>query len=317
MEPVMKSVIDISEEGAGMDEKRYKELKKGGFMRQIQEGKFSMRLRVVGGQLKAKQIAKISEIAEKYGKGYIHMTSRQGVEIPFIDFKDINSVKEELAQVGLQPGACGPRVRTITACQGNSICPSGLIETSVLAKELDAIYFARELPHKFKIGITGCRNNCLKAEENDLGIKGGIKPFWEPLSCTYCGLCEAVCPAKTIAVDKSSKRVLFDENKCIYCGKCVKSCPMDCWRGVNGYITSFGGLFGNTIASGQNLLPLITNKETLIRVIDAAIEFFKEYGKSGERFRFTIERIGIEKLKEKLKEAYTESTNDSQVKTDK
>lgn len=286
-----------------MDEQAYKELKKGGFMRQIQEEKFSLRLRVVGGQLKANQIAKISEIAEKYGQGYIHMTSRQGVEIPFIDFKDINAVKEELAEVDLQPGACGPRVRTITACQGNGICPSGLIETSNLAKELDAKYFAKDLPHKFKIGITGCKNNCLKAEENDLGIKGGILPEWEEEGCTYCGLCEAVCPAKSIYVDKGNQKLVFEEDKCIYCGKCMKSCPLDNWTGVSGYITTFGGLFGNTIAFGKPLLPLITEKETLFTVIDTAIEFFKEHGKQGERFRFTIDRTGIDKLKEKLEEA--------------
>ncbi len=286
-----------------MDEQAYKELKKGGFMRQIQEGKFSLRLRVVGGQLKAGQIAKISEIADKYGKGYVHMTSRQGIEIPFIGFKDINAVKEELAEVDLQPGACGPRVRTITACQGNGICTSGLIETSNLAKELDAKYFAKDLPHKFKIGITGCRNNCLKAEENDLGIKGGLQPVWESAGCTYCGLCEAVCPSKSIHVDKGGKKLVFEEDKCIYCGKCVKSCPMDNWSGVSGYLTSFGGLFGNTIVSGQSLIPLITKKETLFQVIDAAIEFFKEHGRQGERFRFTIDRIGIDKLKEKLENA--------------
>lgn len=286
-----------------MDELSYKELKKGGFMRQIQEGKFSLRLRVVGGQLKASQIAKISEIAEKYGQGYVHMTSRQGIEIPFIDFNDISAVKAELAEAGLEPGACGPRVRTITACQGNGICTSGLIETSNLAKELDAKYFAKDLPHKFKIGITGCRNNCLKAEENDLGIKGGLLPEWEEEGCTYCGVCEAVCPAKCIQVEKGSRKLLFEEDKCIYCGKCVKSCPMDSWKGVSGYITSFGGIFGNTIASGENLLPLITEKEDLFKVIDATIAVFKEYGRQGERFRFTIDRIGREKLKEKLEEA--------------
>ncbi len=86
----------------------YKALKKGGFMRQVQKDRFSLRLRVVGGQLEARQIRKISEIAERYGRGYIHMTSRQGVEIPFVALGDIDAVKEELSSVGLQPGACGP-----------------------------------------------------------------------------------------------------------------------------------------------------------------------------------------------------------------
>jgi anaerobic sulfite reductase subunit C len=285
-----------------MDELTYKELKKGGFMRQVQNEKFSLRLRSVGGQINANQLQKISEIAKKYGQGYIHLTSRQGIEIPFIDFKDINSVKGELATVGLEPGACGPRVRTITACQGNEICGSGLIETSNLAKELDAKYFAKDLPHKFKIGITGCRNNCLKAEENDLGIKGGLKPQWDTNSCTYCGVCKAVCPAKAIEINKKTNELKFDESQCIYCGKCVKSCPTDAWNGKNGYVTSLGGLYGNSIAFKKNLLPLITDKETLFKVIDITIEFFKENANAGERFRFTLDRVSIDKLKTKLEE---------------
>ena len=152
----------------------YAALKKGGFMRQKQKNNFSLRLRSTGGHVTVKQLAKIAEVAEKYGEGYVHLTSRQGVEIPFIKLENIDQVKEELALGDVTPGVCGPRVRTVTACQGEEICPSGCIDTYGLAKELDARYFGRELPHKFKFGITGCQNNCLKAEENDLGVKGGI-----------------------------------------------------------------------------------------------------------------------------------------------
>ena len=41
-----------------------------------------------------------------------------------------------------EPGVCGPRLRTITACQGAAVCPSGCIDTYALAKELDGRYFA-------------------------------------------------------------------------------------------------------------------------------------------------------------------------------
>ncbi|MFR4476200.1 MAG: hypothetical protein ACLT3Y_02565 [Ruminococcus callidus] len=44
--------------------------KKGGFMRQ-QKNHFSLRLRVVGGNLTAKQLAKIAEVAEQFGDGHI------------------------------------------------------------------------------------------------------------------------------------------------------------------------------------------------------------------------------------------------------
>ena len=105
----------------------YAALKKGGFMRQKQKGCFSLRIAVVGGNLTAENIKTVAEVAEKYGHGYVHMTSRQGIEIPFIKVEDINVVKEELAKGGVGTGVCGPRVRTVTACQGSEICPSGCI----------------------------------------------------------------------------------------------------------------------------------------------------------------------------------------------
>lgn len=61
----------------------YGVLKKGGFMRQKQKNCFSLRLKVVGGHLDAEQLKTIAEVAEEYGGGYVHLTSRQGVEIPF------------------------------------------------------------------------------------------------------------------------------------------------------------------------------------------------------------------------------------------
>lgn len=276
----------------------YATLKKGGFMRQKQKNNFSLRLRVVGGNLTAAQLAKISEVAEKFGDGHVHLTSRQSVEIPFIKLDDIEAVKAALAEGGVEPGVCGPRVRTVTACQGEAICPSGCIDTYALAKELDARYFARELPHKFKFGITGCQNNCLKAEENDLGIKGGIKVAWKEADCIQCGVCEKAC--RTNAITISEGKITVHSDKCNYCGRCVKSCPTEAWDTVNGYIVSFGGLFGNSIEKGKPIIPFIEDKETLMNVCDAAIQFFDDNANPGERFRFTLERVGWDKFIEEV-----------------
>lgn len=280
----------------------YAALKKGGFMRQKQKNNFSLRLRSTGGHVTAKQLAKIAEVAEKYGDGYVHLTSRQGVEIPFIKLDQINEVKEELALGDVTPGVCGPRVRTVTACQGEEICPSGCIDTYTLAKELDARYFGRELPHKFKFGITGCQNNCLKAEENDLGVKGGIKVKWREEDCIQCGVCEKACRISAITIRDG--KIQVNEDLCNYCGRCTKSCPVDAWDETHGYIVSFGGLFGNSINKGEPVIPFIEDHEKLLKVCDAAIQFFANYAQAGERFKFTIDRIGQEKFEEVIKEAY-------------
>ncbi|MCQ2525493.1 MAG: 4Fe-4S binding protein [Lachnospiraceae bacterium] len=280
----------------------YSSLKKGGFMRQKQKGYFSLRLAVVGGNLTAENIKTVAEVAEKYGKGYVHMTSRQGVEIPFIKFEDIEEVRAELLKGGVRPGVCGPRVRTVTACQGAAVCPSGCIDTYTLAKEFDERYFGRELPHKFKFGFTGCQNNCLKAEENDLGVKGGYLIDYKPEDCISCGVCVKAC--REGALSMADGKVVLDKEKCNNCGRCVKACPADSWNYEPGYIVSFGGLFGNKIYKGEQIVPIIKDKETLFRVADAAIKFFEDHANPGERFRLTLQRVGEEEFRKAIQAAY-------------
>lgn len=287
----------------------YATLKKGGFMKQKQKNHFSLRLTVVGGQVTTKQLAVITEVANQYGKGYVHLTSRQGVEIPYIKLEDIDAVKEALAKGGVKPGVCGPRVRTITACQGSAVCPNGCIETEELAKELNDRYFGRELPHKFKFGVTGCQNNCLKAEENDLGIKGGVRVSWERDKCISCGICKKVCREGAISMEDG--RISIERGKCNFCGRCAFSCPTDAYETTPGYLVSVGGLFGNQINKGVQVVPFIEDKETLFRVCDAALKFFEEHANPGERFKFTIDRIGKNVLDEAIWKAYQKEDGES------
>ncbi|MFH0935631.1 MAG: coenzyme F420 hydrogenase [Candidatus Omnitrophota bacterium] len=155
-----------------MNDYDIKRLKSVGLMKQKEKDLFSLRLRVVGGMITSEQLAGLAEIARKYGKSYLHLTTRQGVEIPNVEFKDIEKLKGELAKAGLEPGAGGHKLRTVTACQGAE-CSHGLIDCFALAKEIEREYFGIDgYPHKFKIGITGCINSCIKPQENDLGIMG-------------------------------------------------------------------------------------------------------------------------------------------------
>ncbi|MBQ3399158.1 MAG: 4Fe-4S dicluster domain-containing protein, partial [Synergistaceae bacterium] len=270
-------------------------------MRQRPVEYFSMRLGITGGHVTAEQLAAITEVSKKYGRGYIHLTSRQGIEIPYIEYDDIEAVKSALAEGGVMLGASGPRVRTITACQGNAICLNGCIETQGLAEELRDRYYGRDLPHKFKIGITGCPNNCLKAEENDIGIKGGIKPEWKPENCVHCGKCEKVCKRGAISI--SDGAVTINASECVNCGKCVRSCPSGSIEGTEGYVVSFGGTFGNRIVQGEVIIPFIEDKARLIAVCDAAMKFFEDNGKAGERLRYTIERVGADEFRRVILEA--------------
>ena len=225
------------------------------------------------------------------------------IAIGFDDVIGHDEVKADLLKGGVPTGVCGPRVRTVTACQGKEICPNGLINTYEIAEEFHKRYFGRELPHKFKFGVTGCRANCLKTEENDFGVKGGMEVKIDNEKCKKCGVCVKACRWNAIQLDKATG-ITFDESKCVKCGRCVKACPFDAWSGEAGYVVSLGGLFGNEIYKGESFLPLIKDKETLFRVADAAITYFAENAKPSERFRFMIQRTGEEQFKKVILDAY-------------
>ena len=52
------------------------------------------------------------------------------------------------------------------------------------------------------------------------------------------------------------------------------------------------------------MVPFIKDRETLFRVCDAALNYFRENALPGERFKFTLDRLGVDGLKEKVMEAY-------------
>jgi anaerobic sulfite reductase subunit C len=281
----------------------YKELKKGGMMRQAETGLFSVRLHVVGGRLATPQLQAIREAADRFGRGEIHLTSRQGVEIPFVPQDSLAVLKEFLAPSGVGVGVCGPTVRTVTACQGCRVCPSGVIDSPVLAEAVDRELYGKPVPHKFKVGVSGCVNNCMKAEENDAGIKGWIEPRWEKSACNFCGICEAVCPSKAIVLSAGDGRLVIDPELCIGCGDCVTSCPSGSMREKNrGYRIFAGGKFGRRPSLGRRILGVLRTQEEAMEAILALLDFFRAHGKPRERFGDTLRGTGFPALETFVKE---------------
>lgn len=274
-------------------------MKKVGIIQQKQKEYFVMRLHAVGGDLTARQLKKISEVAGKYGKGKVHLSTRQGVEIPYIHHADLEKAKKELKEVGIEMGACGPRVRIIVACPGERTCRWGIIDTKDVAKELDAKYFREDTPHKFKIGVTGCPHNCAKATENDVGVMGGILPKWKEEECIHCDLCVNVCP--TNAIYKEDEKYKLIREKCILCSICTSACPTSSWKiDKKGYTIFIGGTMGKIPRLGTRLKDLIEDKKELYRLVDSALKYYQKNGRKKERFGHMMDRISVDKVKEEI-----------------
>jgi anaerobic sulfite reductase subunit C len=153
----------------------YEGLKKRGFLKQRQDGFVILRTRTSDGVYKRKHLEKLAEIAEKYGKGVIHPTTRQGLEIPFVKPEDAVILEKELEKAGILLGTSGSRLRAMTCCPGNNWCRFGLINTFSLAGRIEnelGIKSGMDLPHKFKIAISGCPNTCTRPQSSDIGIHG-------------------------------------------------------------------------------------------------------------------------------------------------
>ena len=284
-----------------MSEIDYRELKRGGVMRQQGEDRFLVRLHLVAGGLNSIQARAVAEAADQFGSGALHLTSRQGIEIPDVSSGVLTELKEFLAPHGIGFGVCGPTVRGVTACQGCKVCPNGVIDSASLAIEVDRAFYGKTAPHKFKVGISGCANNCLKAEENDIGVKGWIEPRWRGDGCTGCGLCVAVCPVKAVSIAGASAAVEIETSSCIGCGDCIVSCPSASMaEKVRGSRVYFGGKLGRVPFLGQPMFGVLTGTEEVLAVIAEALEFFRLQGRARERFGDTLQRVSFEELEAHL-----------------
>lgn len=278
-------------------------LKSKGLLPQRQENRFSMRLKTVGGRIDSQKLRAIADAAEKYGYGYVHITSRQQIEIPFVKDKNTAEATCELEEQGVFEGSSGKRVRAIVACQGNKICRFGLIDTQKLAKKIDEKYFGEIVPKKFKIAITGCPSSCVRPQENDFGIMGTTKPEIIEENCVSCGRCEKTCKMGAIKVHED--KVLIDREKCVLCGLCIAACKKEALRAEKTGCTVFvGGHGGRQPKHGIRLFEL-SDEEELFSVLEKSLEYYKREGLDGERFGDLLDRLGIEKFrKEVLRRSY-------------
>lgn len=214
-----------------------KKLKKNAFRAAKERGLTASRVRVPGGHLEAKYLGEIQRIAEDFGNGTVHITSRQGFEIPGIPFDRVDKVNRALQNLieGLEinqetplDGYPASGTRNISACIGERVCPFACYDTTAFAKRIEKAVFPNDL--HFKIALTGCPNDCNKVRMHDFGIMGMTLPQFDPMRCVTCGACVKKCEKKSVgALKMVNFRPKRNEEKCIGCGECVLNCSNMAW----------------------------------------------------------------------------------------
>jgi len=289
-----------------------KKLKKNAFRVTKERGLTASRVRVPGGHLDAKYLSMIQEIAETYGDGSVHMTVRQGFEIPGIRYEDMDKVNELLQPIieGLkinQPepgkGYSSSGTRNISACVGNKVCPYACYDTSEFAFKIEKAIFPDDL--HVKVALTGCPNDCAKVRMHDFGIIGMTEPQYRAERCVSCGACEKACKRKSVgALSMVNYRIQHNHEKCIGCGECVIQCPTRAWvRSDKKYyrLTLLGRTGKKNPRLGEDFIKW-ADEESILKIITNTYDYVREYidlsapgGK--EHIGYIVDRTGFEEFK--------------------
>ena len=265
---------------------------------------FNVRIITRNGKITSEEHRIIAEAAEKFGSGEVTMTTRLTLEIQGVKHENIQPLIDFVGEHGLMTGGTGSLVRPVVSCKGTT-CQYGLIDTYGLSEKIHEKFYIGyhgvTLPHKFKIAVGGCPNNCVKPDLNDLGIVGQRVPMVNYAKCRGCKVCqvEKNCPIKVAQMVDG--KIHIDPNACNNCGRCKGKCPFGALEEYrNGYKILIGGRWGKKVAHGIALTRLFTTEEEVMDVIEKAILLFRDEGISGERFADTVARLGFEYVNEKL-----------------
>ena len=276
------------------DYKRY------GFIPQRQPGQLIMRVRSRGGNLTSGDLRKVAGLADTYGQGIVHVTTRQALEMPGVAEERFAQALQEVQSAGLLPAVCGARIRPIVACPGTDACPYGLQNSRQLAEEMDQQWVGADMPAKTKIAISSCPNSCTKPQGNDIGFKGVCEPQIDGSACIQCGLCVRRCPAKCMEIQEKTLVIHYDQ--CLACGLCISLCKKNALSaGRQGFHVYLGGKGGRYPRSGELFATFVAAKDAL-SYLKAMLVAYREVGEKGERLGAVVTRLGLEALKSKIRQ---------------
>jgi len=154
---------------------------KHGIYGQRQQGVQMVRCKLPGGLLTSAQVEQLGKIADEFGGGKGHLTTRQNIQYHFVPLQRVPDLMHQLADVGLtNREACYNTVRNVTCCNWAGIAQDEIFDVRPYAQRLAYAFLRKDLtgnlPRKFKIAFDGCgAHDCIQGAINDIGLHAVIR----------------------------------------------------------------------------------------------------------------------------------------------
>ena len=140
-------------------------------------GTFMLRVKLPGGLAAPHQLRAIGELSNRYGRGEGELSTRQNVQLHYLELEALPDVLATLEGVGLTTaGACGDAVRNVTGCPLGGIAHDELFDAAPIVDEVARFFYGHpeysDLPRKHKISIAACAHRCNAPEINCISLVG-------------------------------------------------------------------------------------------------------------------------------------------------
>lgn len=137
---------------------------------------YMLRVAVPYGTLNSKQLRQLAMIAEKYDRGYGHVTTRQNMQYNWPELTDVPDILQDLADVEMHcfqtSGNC---IRNVTSDPYAGAAAAEIEDprpTAELLRQWSTMHPEFTfLPRKFKIAVTACKEDRAVIRSHDIGLE--------------------------------------------------------------------------------------------------------------------------------------------------
>ncbi len=138
-------------------------------------GTFMVRIKVAGGLVSSDQVRALAHISRDYGRGEAELTTRQGIQLHWVELARLPDVMAQIEAAGLTTnGGEGDTVRNITGCPVSGLSEGEPFDVSPVIREVADHFYGNpefsNLPRKHKYTISACPSQCNAPEISDVAL---------------------------------------------------------------------------------------------------------------------------------------------------